>query len=589
MNKQIKFIFSGVAASFLTMVSPGCRDAKTSEIKVIGGKTADYRPFMVKLVQNGDPSAPSCGGSLIAKNVVLTAAHCVVNMDRRIQVSMGYHHVSEHRKDTLVNVEAVKVHELYDESKSLQNDIALLILADYDNQVFDKQVVPIPMSKDLLKPEHVGSATVIGYGNASSVGNLFVDHLQEVTVPVIPAPLCKTAEGYGEINDSQICAGSLSGGIDSCQGDSGGPLVIKNAEGKEELVGVVSWGFGCAQKTAPGVYTRVASYSEWIRRHSETLIKSQKMVDAKLATEIFTSYFYDGISEFSQKKTDNGFFNVKKSYSLPEDSQFNPLILNDKSLQPGALVERVIWKRVFTAESVESGAVHAIFFTDRRTQSKFTANANIVKVLSSSCTFNQSTFFLNAKDKQVFLTVDEKTFFGMADENILTAELEPTSRCAIENVELTYYFKQEQDGSTKSILRIVAPDESIDLTYLLEPISLETSPKFQAKFILAAEKSGTAFLYNGDNDEVFSWELSCNFDMTILLGHIEIQSVKIGDWYSWKVLHPEHLIGKIKSKQSISFGYVNSTFQDIGYEPKCRLNGLLVSINIEKTPDELQQ
>jgi hypothetical protein len=177
----------------------------------------------------------------------------------------------------------------------------------------------------------------------------------------------------------------------------------------------------------------------------------------------------------------------------------------------------------------------------------------------------------------------------MADENILTAELEPTSRCAIENVELTYYFKQEQDGSTKSILRIVAPDESIDLTYLLEPISLETSPKFQAKFILAAEKSGTAFLYNGDNDEVFSWELSCNFDMTILLGHIEIQSVKIGDWYSWKVLHPEHLIGKIKSKQSISFGYVNSTFQDIGYEPKCRLNGLLVSINIEKTPDELQQ
>ncbi|CAG7731808.1 unnamed protein product, partial [Allacma fusca] len=62
------------------------------------------------------------------------------------------------------------------------------------------------------------------------------------------------------IYDSMICAGHPEGGKDACQGDSGGPL---NHEGK--MVGITSWGYGCAQAAYPGVYTEVSYFTEWVQ------------------------------------------------------------------------------------------------------------------------------------------------------------------------------------------------------------------------------------------------------------------------------------------------------------------------------------
>jgi hypothetical protein len=60
-----------------------------------------------------------------------------------------------------------------------------------------------------------------------------------------------------------VCAGDGNGGEDSCQGDSGGPLIMTNDQGEYELIGIVSWGYGCAEAAYPGVYSRIFTKKQW--------------------------------------------------------------------------------------------------------------------------------------------------------------------------------------------------------------------------------------------------------------------------------------------------------------------------------------
>ncbi|XP_033608825.1 trypsin-2 [Cryptotermes secundus] len=102
-------------------------------------------------------------------------------------------------------------------------------------------------------------AVVTGWG-ATQEGGGASRILQKVELPIVSKDRCRGL--YDDLPDHQICAGHPeTGGKDSCQGDSGGPLVVSGRQ-----VGVVSWGYGCAQPRYPGVYTEVAAYRRWITK-----------------------------------------------------------------------------------------------------------------------------------------------------------------------------------------------------------------------------------------------------------------------------------------------------------------------------------
>jgi len=109
---------------------------------------------------------------------------------------------------------------------------------------------------------NVGQSVVVAGWGATSEGGSGSDQLLKLTVPVLSNSDCLTA--YSGITNSMVCAGYLTqSGKDSCQGDSGGPLTIGTGT-TARLVGVVSWGQGCARLGYPGVYARVSEVQSWV-------------------------------------------------------------------------------------------------------------------------------------------------------------------------------------------------------------------------------------------------------------------------------------------------------------------------------------
>ncbi len=231
---------------------------------IVGGEDAQPGefPFIVSIQRKS--GFHFCGGSLIDKRWVLTAAHCVNRGDeKRIQIVAGLHEQGVLKGTQTIAVSAITRHPLYQTGgNSSDYDYALIELkqdAAFDSVVLNDQEIVIPESE-----ETAPSSITAGWG-ALSEGGSAAQILQKVTVPLVNEKLCSAAYP-NEITDRMICAGLKSGGKDSCQGDSGGPLLVLDTVGRARLAGVVSWGAGCARPDAYGVYSKVNTVTGWIQK-----------------------------------------------------------------------------------------------------------------------------------------------------------------------------------------------------------------------------------------------------------------------------------------------------------------------------------
>ncbi|XP_053089833.1 transmembrane protease serine 3 [Pangasianodon hypophthalmus] len=253
------------SGKIITLRCLECGSRPQYRARIVGGNLSQEGqfPWQVSLQFQNEHL---CGGSIVATQWILTAAHCVygfaypplwtVLAGLTEQPATGAKYLT---------VEKIIYHGRY-RPKGLDYDIALLKLSQ--PLTFNGYIEPICLPNFGEEFEDGKICWISGWGATEDGGEASVS-LHSARVPLISTKACSQPEVYqGYISPGMICAGYLEGGTDSCQGDSGGPLACEDLS-VWKLVGATSWGQGCAERNKPGVYTRITQALTWIHQQME--------------------------------------------------------------------------------------------------------------------------------------------------------------------------------------------------------------------------------------------------------------------------------------------------------------------------------
>ncbi|XP_075158862.1 trypsin eta-like [Haematobia irritans] len=231
-----------------------------------------------------------CGGTLVARNLVLTASHCIWDEHKQkfrnaseFVITMGNVDRTKKSGSLKLQVREIITGPNFNPT-TYRDDIAIVILDDS---------VPLNYLRasimEVNENAHIEAGTkctVSGWGITEK--GSYSKRLRSLEAPVIDREVCVDTYGSDTIFDGMMCAGYLRGGRDACLGDSGGPLICDN-----KLVGIVSFGIGCALPKYPGVYTNVSYYIEWFRNRTasiedrginEDVINNLTMINAHISS-----------------------------------------------------------------------------------------------------------------------------------------------------------------------------------------------------------------------------------------------------------------------------------------------------------------
>ncbi|XP_041457520.1 trypsin-like [Lytechinus variegatus] len=236
-----------------------------ASFRILGGEPAPENawPWQVALFQKGEFI---CGGSLIDPLWVLTAAHCMPGVYTLRVGSVNITGTNDATQER--NAQRIFVHPNYN-FIDFDNDLALLKV-EVPFTLFDDKVNTVCLPTNETDGWVTGdNVTITGWGTRKSDVSDRPDTLYEAIVPIYNWTKCTQStklKTRGFVTENMICAGYDDGKADSCQGDSGGPMVYFLDDADQYFqIGVVSWGYKCGKREAPGVYTRLTRYEDWIR------------------------------------------------------------------------------------------------------------------------------------------------------------------------------------------------------------------------------------------------------------------------------------------------------------------------------------
>lgn len=269
---------TGISTSIVFESMPQACDIKTEEVdqRIVGGtpveasNSPDLFKWMALIWQSNE--RPVCGGAQIAPGYIVTAAHCHVQLSvSSYQVKLGTRQADQGK---MFEISRAFTHPQYHqlESNEAIYDITILELKDPDSEL---SKATIDWNWDEKVPRAGEFVTTAGFGYISEEWTALPNpnRLLRVDVPVVSRSECTGR--FENVDEAvHICAGYDEGKCDSCQSDSGGPLryveTFENGSQRQLLVGIVSFGSGCARSMNPGVYTRVSAFAGWINETLET-------------------------------------------------------------------------------------------------------------------------------------------------------------------------------------------------------------------------------------------------------------------------------------------------------------------------------
>jgi len=220
--------------------------------KIVGGNPAndgEYPSYVIP--ETGTFGSGLCGSVLIAPDIALSAAHCEGAFEGKNMYIGGN---LRNGADAFETIRAVgeRPHPLFN-GFTLENDFLLIKLASASSAPI------VPYNTDQFEPRNDDVVDIVGFGTTFQ-GGYVSNELLEVEVGIVDHDTCNSIYGGDIYESTMICA--YKNNADSCQGDSGGPMLAQDGK----VVGVVSWGLGCAQNGIPGVYSRVSAAQDFIEK-----------------------------------------------------------------------------------------------------------------------------------------------------------------------------------------------------------------------------------------------------------------------------------------------------------------------------------